>query len=413
MSVNTIAPILSGLREYGGTFYTFSSSINDSALLFSSDNIRVKFSKFACLKLPKWSNQSEQRLFRASEDIGEPLITDANNVFVKAYVQDYAENLQQFAESDRTDNTFQNSAELSFWKSLRYVSMGGTSDTDLQALQLIADSTYVKPNSTIGQKYRELSDGVNAEDYKQIVQFVGDINMLNHVKTGGQEYMEIYCHVPRDLGRVISPKFKPHDSIVFANALLPSGSGDEWIVGRETEYNNNQHNVKAIYDNPLTRQYDVSSDLENVCLDFTEFDARSNNSLRYTTDKFEFNAVLVYYDIWDATNDATRARNLYGILILDRFITSGTTSIPTLVKYAPDSIQPGNSFGFRQNIKWSNYSNQVTSEITVGNEMVGLDLYMNALQKLTDLTVEYDAMRDIVARQQAQINQLSQIVLQL
>jgi hypothetical protein len=415
MPVNTIAPILSPLRDYSGTFYSMSGSINDSALLFSSDNIRVKFSKFACIKLPKWANQSEQRLFRSSTDIGEPFITDPNTVFVKAYLQNYVENLQQYAEGYRTDNTFQNSAELAFWKSLRYVSdQNQLANPVTSAIQFQQDVTYVKPDNSVGQKYTELPNDTGiVTPYDQVVQFIGNINMLNHVRTGGQEYMEIYCHIPRDVGRAISPKFKPHDNMTFSSVLLPSTAGPEYIAGRSSEYTANTNNVKAIYDNVSTRQYDVSSDLENLGIDFNEFDNRTSITDKYSNESFDFNAILLYYDIWDSTNEATLCRNLYGILLLDRFTSTGTATIPSLRKYAPDAVQPGNAYGFRQNLKWSNYSNQITSEITIGNELVGLDLYMNAIQRLVILTDEYSKMSSIVAKQQTQINRLNQLVLQL
>jgi hypothetical protein len=405
---NTLTPILSGLRLEGSTFYTFSSSINDSALLFASDNIRMQFSKFVCLKLPNWQNQTVQRLFRPAADIGEPFLTDPNIAFVKSYLQNYTENLQQYAEAARTDNTYANTAEMSFWKSLRYVSDPEPDETPATgALQLTEDVTYVKPNGTTGQKYVERATTEN--EYEQLIQFVGDINMLNHVKTNGQEYLEIYCHIPRTAGRVTPMKFKNHDSMTFDSLLLPADGGPEYIVGRQSDYIDNLNNVKAIYDNVSTRVYDVSSDIENLCLDFTEFDQRE---VKYTSENFEFNAILLYYDIWDRTDESTRKRNLYGILILDRFATDGISFIPALKKYAPNDIQPGNSYGFKQNLKWSNYSNQVTSEITVGNELVGLDLYMDALARLTALTSEYDLMYQIVMKQQEEINKLKIAILQ-
>ena len=221
---NTLTPILSGLRLEGSTFYTFSSSINDSALLFASDNIRMQFSKFACLKLPNWQNQTVQRLFRAAADIGEPFLTDPNIAFTKAYLQNYVENLQQYAEASRTDNTYANTAEMSFWKSLRYVSDSEPDTVPATgALQLTEDTTYLKPGGATGQKYVERATTEN--EYEQLIQFVGDINMLNHVKTNGQEYLEIYCHIPRTAGRVTPPKIINSSEITMTTIISIIMSG--------------------------------------------------------------------------------------------------------------------------------------------------------------------------------------------
>ena len=415
MPVNTIAPILAPLRTSQGTFYSFSSSINDSALLFSSENVRMSFSKFVCLKLPKWANQTEQRLFRDAADVGNPLNSDPNTLFVKAYLQNYIENLQQYTEANRTDNSYANSAEVAFWKSLRYVSdTEPASSPATGALQLETDTTYVKPDSSIGQKYVERpNDESLGESYERLIQYIGDINMTNHVRSGGQEYMEIYCHVPQDIGQSITPKFKPNDNLVFQYGQLPNGGGPNWIVGREDEYNAGTNSVQAIYDNQLNQIYDVSSDIEKLTVDFEEFENRTNDSLRHSKTNFEFNAILLYYDIWNKNDETTKKRNFYGMLILDDFETNGTSIIPSIKKYAPNEVSPGNSFAFRQNLKWSNYSNQVTSEITIGNELVGLDLYMDALARLTALTDEYSKISDNVLKQQQDIAQLKQIILQL
>ena len=87
-------PIFKGLRSEGSTFYTFSGATNDSVLLFATDNIRMNFSKFVCLRLPNWSNVAKQRLYKNPlelESVNDTnSIDDANTFFTKAYLQNSA-----------------------------------------------------------------------------------------------------------------------------------------------------------------------------------------------------------------------------------------------------------------------------------------------------------------------------------
>lgn len=407
-----IAPLLNPLRTSGGTFYTLSTAIDDLVLLFSAnENIRFNFSKFVCLNLPDWKNQTEQRLFRDASDIGDPLITDPNTVFVKAYIQNYIENLLSYTPGNRTDNDkFRTFAEAAFFKSLRYVS-----DTDLingtntQAIQFQEDVTYIKPDLSTGQKYIEIpNDQSIGSPYQRVIQYIGDINMLNNVKTDEGEYLEVYAHIPNIGGSVIDPKFKPLDTIRFNSGVLPSSNGDQWISGREDAFNLGTNNVKAIYDDQLNLQYNLSNDLNFLGIDFEEFEGRTNDSLRYSNENFEFNAILLYYDVWNKQDESTRRRNLFGVLLLDPFTDiGGTSEINRLIKYAPDSVKPGNSYGFRFNFKFQNYSNQVSSEIMINDyNTLSMELYLEALQRLQGISDQYNELSDKVIKQQQDIQAL-------
>src|SRR5690606_6766298 len=93
------------------------------------------------------------------------------------------------------------------------------------------------------------------------------------------------------------------------------------------------------------------------------------NGLAETT-SFDFNAVLVYYDITDVSTGET-ATNLFGILFLDNVEDSagGGGSIPRLSKYKPNRITGlnGNSFGFKINLKFDINSEQ-TAIVSAVNE---------------------------------------------
>lgn len=80
-------------------------------------------------------------------------------------------------------------------------------------------------------------------------------------------------------------------------------------------------------------------------------------------ESFEFNAVLVYYDVIDSATNRASARNLYGILVLDNVVTNSVSArencmpdayIQRYPKFKPNKItgQNGNSYGFKINLRF-------------------------------------------------------------
>jgi hypothetical protein len=109
---------------------------------------------------------------------------------------------------------------------------------------------------------------------------------------------------------------------------------------------------------------------------------------------FDFNAVLVYYDLYDPASGAVSATNLFGVLFLDNvdILATGGGYIPRLTKYKPNSFtgDNGNSYAFRINVKFDVNSQDVAIETSVNDyNPYSLELYMDALNKMTD---SYDIM---------------------
>lgn len=128
---------------------------------------------------------------------------------------------------------------------------------------------------------------------------------------------------------------------------------------------------------------------------------------------FEFNAILIYYDLFDSLTDITTtskplASNLFGVLFLNKVESTslGGGTIPRFTKCVPNEIFNinGNSYGFKLNIKLN------TSPITSGIEVesiqsdsntLSLDIYSNAMSemiKVSDLILNnelrYKAITD-------------------
>jgi hypothetical protein len=77
-------------------------------------------------------------------------------------------------------------------------------------------------------------------------------------------------------------------------------------------------------------------------------------------DSFTFNAILLYYKVWDPTKDKILATNLLGVLFLEP--ASGSSSgyptmnieIPSLTKQQSNAAGFGSSYSFRVNVKSDN-----------------------------------------------------------
>ena len=380
MAIISSAPLLTSLKVSGGTFYTLSSTVNDFSYLFSDSTIRLVPSKFVAMKLPKWQNITGQKLYRDPNDIGLPSITDPNTIVPKI-IQDYTENLIQYSESTRTDNNLSNYSEESWWKTLRM--LGG--------MELEPTTTTVIEDGITKTLYKELDASVN---YEPIIQFVGDVNLLNHVKSQGNEYVELFCNIPTDKGRMDGTLFKRGD-VTHPSGLIPIGGGTDHTSGLETYYTANTDNAKAIYDNTTTKQYSVGNDLEDSKVYFSDI---LGDTTRHKKGDFEFNAIALYYDIYDKNDDTKKRTNLYGILIIEDYnsIVAGVGELPLLKKYQPSNNSSGNGFSFRMNLKFSNASNQVTSEVTVNDySTVSMELYSNALKRLTIMTDKVEEVLSI------------------
>lgn len=399
--VTATAPILKPIRENGSTFYTFSGAVNDSLLLFSNQNIRFRFSKFACLKLPKWGDVTKQRLYRDPNDLESLNDTsqtgDPNTFLTKAMLQNYTENFSIIADAYRTDDNFSNVCESALWKSLINVSRNpiDNSDDSYDTIQFLEDGLYIDSKNQQRTYFVE-RDGVD-DVYEKVVKYVGDINMLNHVKSSGKEYMEVYCHIPTGAGEIDRVQFKANEGLTYPLAAIPQDPSTDWIQNQEENYNNAPSSektyTKAIYDT-TNKKYSISTDKDLLQIDWDTIEQDAYKQAHYNKGSFDFNAMLIYYDIWDKDNqESTIKRNLYGILFMDSMQSTAPTiwDIPSLKKYQPDSEQAGNAFGVRLNAMMSNSTNQLTTDIVVNDyNTVSMELYLTALGRIQQITDKYD-----------------------
>jgi hypothetical protein len=125
-----------------------------------------------------------------------------------------------------------------------------------------------------------------------------------------------------------------------------------------------------------------------------------------TTTSFEFNAVLVYYDVYDPNNPTDSETNLYGILFLNdpEPVSTNAAKFPNFKKFKPDPITKlnGNSYGFKINLKFDTDVESTGVEQAINDySSFSLSIFMDAAtvlqdaaKNLNDRTLEIMAMQD-------------------
>jgi hypothetical protein len=110
---------------------------------------------------------------------------------------------------------------------------------------------------------------------------------------------------------------------------------------------------------------------------------------------FEFNAILVYYDVYDDSGATVVSEtNLYGVYFLNRVEQSGLEfEIPYIAKDKPDVIQKtnGNSFAFKINVKFDTSIEDVSVEKSINDyNTFSLDLFTDVLTEFKRLQTSYN-----------------------
>jgi hypothetical protein len=503
----TISPFIRPIQIQGGSFYTFSSASEDLGFTFNNDGKQFKFSKYALLNLPDIKRPLQGPLnyenFIQFDTIPGAFqyVTNAktNNMMLAESLQNYAMNMETMLTNYPTydPNKLQSVSERVFFKWLK----------EIGALRFREASPTESP-LTAGLRFTE---EVNSEKYSKVVQYIGEIDVVNSVKSKADAFSELYVHVPTKDGATPLVLLKSQNDTNYfpAENLINSPSdplNTEYIFGR----NFNQTNpagldthaffdsdsqtygapigttagslpsvslpgeyqllkydtaiadfsigwwfpypeansywtqpaaVTGSFDDPRNDSFMIRgvkegtstsadvffqrSRLDGIQLDFdtsSYFPIASNPSIKSFSDfnslsetvSFEFNAVLVYYDVYDVSTEE-RATNLFGILFLDNVedTTTGGGYIPRLKKYKPNRITGlnGNSYGFKINLKFD-INTEDAAIVTAVNEYApfSMQLFVDALNQLQasadtltnqtslveQLRLEVEALKDLV-----------------
>lgn len=447
-------PLIKPLQTSGGTFFTFTSSAEDLSQTFNNSGNKFRFSKFVLLNIPKIATPAyldNKIQFGAIDGALLEGLDPDHNINLAQSFQNYCLNLEAMIISRKTtpstagyDRSLKlNVAERSFWKWMKEI--GAIRFKNANAAE-----------STVSNRYTEEQEVlIGSSRYNKVVQYIGDIQIVNNVQNTDNAYSELYINVPTKDGNTPLVLFKSEQDVNYFPGLAlinsPANPIDiEAIYGRSI---NDVHpaglSINAFFDQdtlsaPVSMLYntsttafdipfnwydpatgpnayflesafnDVTNDrlqkvdgsttveytrsrLDGIMVDFTPTDYKpivdSPNistiqefNSTFLSGQFDFNAVLVYYDVFDAANPTDSATNLYGILFLEDVEPLGTEfGIPTFKKLKPNSITKlnGNSYGFKINIKFDTSIDNVGVEKAINDyNAFSMELFIDTLNIL-------------------------------
>ena len=464
-------PLIRTPQADGGTFYTFSSSAKDLSRTLNNDELKLVFSKFVLLNLPDMDKldpttfsqfQNYMQFDTIDGAIWSGGLKGDPNVNFTESLQNYALNLEELIISDSTyDNTTNLTVtERVFFKWLKETgAMRFREATVLEKAGGITEPRFVEED--------EMTAGTR--QYRRVVRYIGEIDIVNNVDKAGEAYTELYINVPTEVGRTPTILFDSISDTNYQPSLKIQGTS-EYIMGRNTatvhpqgldilawyDYdqplegtgpagytdpnanwmdestppntvdayftepnsftsvlNANIRKYKADYDSPpgFNDSAYVRSELDGISVDFNPNDYQqivqdptiSTIPQFNGTDlaeSFEFNAVLVYYDMVDLSDSSKTKTNLYGILILDNITpTTDGGYIQRYPKYKPNLTtgQNGNSYGFKINLRFD------ASPGTAGIDTIVNDYNTFSMGLFSDASAQLQASAQIFQRQQLEI----------
>lgn len=363
-------PILETLKQNDSTVYHFSESNNDLLKMMTSKTSRRVPSKFVCLKLPNWQNLSgaaRQLFIDPTEFSASPLITDPNQL-VPALLQNYLENIVAYA---KTEQVFDDKlTEFAFWKMLQ---LAGSIDA-----QPIANDQQGRYEDNWGD---------------DLIQYIGDINILNHAEYKDEEYSEMYLHIPHDAQRVRNTKFlvnaQSMSNVLTLPQTPPAATESLGLSGSSITLKN------AILDKDsqgaILNHYEMSKASDKLTLDFNDFDK--------VTEQIEYNAILIYYDVYLDSQPTVATRKLGGIVFVDDFKQElSAWVIESAIKQYNTQLVTGNSIVHRINSRFF-YGNNTIDVQSVVNQYnsISMDLYVDALRRLVEISSSYESLKDKMA----------------
>ncbi len=364
----------------GGTLYVFPSASRDLTRTFVSSDYEFKFSHFACLKLPEFKEGPYNEASEESEEYNKGLYLQAltpnhegywNNGFaIKNNLQNYVMNfetaiLNGMGMENAYDNDILTSpSEKVFFNWLQKV--GGIKFDD----------------SSSSEKY-------NGSEEDRTVQYIGNLDIMNSVEVNGDVFEELYIYIPSSAGASTNVYFRRGGLTDDKNYL-----DREYVLNLENIIGSeDSENIQAFYDYDHTYVGDVGYTIDFRDTVYDGGEGIDNMNAKSQKD-FEFNAILIYYDLLQKTKTPGVRRvstNLYGILFVSGIENNQLELYP---KKKEKAYSGGNSFGFKIDIKIDTTSNSQSITIPdslkeeLQNHTAGLSLYEKSLvqlQKCIDL----------------------------
>jgi hypothetical protein len=466
-------PLIRIPQVSGGVFYAFASSSKDLAKTFNNDQLKFQFSKYALLNIPNIQvPQHKENFIQFLTIDGAIYSTDGNlngdnNVNLAESLQNYALNLEALlmADNDFDTNLKKSVAERVFFKWLKELGAIRFKDATGIEKSISAPSNLFTEENTVTSGVRR---------YNRVVEYLGDIDVTNNVDKGGQAYTEIYLNVPVKVGNTPVVLFKSEqDSNYLPGMIITNNS--EYIYGRNSstiqpdglstfafydqdtnpptstnspgawwwspeDVSNSYFTEAAFNDATVDEIIKTDSDyspinfttinylrskLDGITIDWNADDYYDiavdptistlneyNSSTR--SKNFSFNAILVYYDLYNTSNPLDRATNLYGVLFLDNITdTPNTSYIQRLEKFKPNRVTGlnGNSYGLKLNLNFDTSIDNSTIETIINDySQFSMDLFIDASVQLQESTRVLIESQNQIVELSDRINQLESMI---
>jgi len=440
-------PLIRTPQVSGGVFYAFASASKDLSKTFNNDQLKFQFSKYALLNIPNIQTPLSKENFIQFLSVDGAIFNGLNadeNVNLAESFQNYALNLEALLMADNDyDNTLKRSvAERVFFKWLKEVgAIRFRSATDTEK-SIGTTNLFVEEDTALSGTRR----------YSRVVEYLGNIDVTNNVDKGGQAYTEIYLNVPTRVGNTPTVLFSTIADINYGPDMTITPGSTSYIYGRNAstiqpdglstyafyDYDNtvtytdadadwwsptatitnSYYTQPTIFTDPTTVEITKYSSnyptapaftnitylrnrLDGISIDWNDDDyydistdpeistiQQYNSSFRASN--FQFNAILVYYDLYNTSNPDDRVTNLYGVIFIDNVTQTPTSSyIQRFEKFKPNLITGlnGNSYGLKLNINFDTSVDNATIETIINDySQFSMDLFIDTSVQLQEAT---------------------------
>ena len=451
-------PLIKQIRNSGGTFYTFSSSAEDMNFLINeSDERTFAWSKFVLLDIPIENRPSAKTENYIQYDAIPGAFTYTDNKTAQDRLaesfQNYCLNVETLLKSqtDYQIDLKKTVSERVFFKWLKELgALRFEQANEFQQAGDLSDSRFIEEDS---------------DNYNKVVQYIGEIDMVNSTKNNTNSYSEVYIHVPISHGNTDDVLFKTITDDNYKqnhvyNYITPDPVDSEFLVGRDSNdthpaglslnafydspnstFTGDNYALKKqitdtdgttrfiggwYYDTPIDNAYITSNDfsdqhndylqiigadefltknisikrsrLDGISVDFDEtnyykvatnpnIDSFGEYNQSSAGKPFKFNAVLIYYDVYDRADTTNRETNLFGVLFLNppEAQSTGGSILPTLTKFKPNAVtgDNGNAWGLKLNLKIDLNANDAQIESVVNEyNTYSMELFLDAMSQL-------------------------------
>jgi hypothetical protein len=225
-------PFIRPLQVQGGTFYSFSSSAEDLSFTFNNSVNKFKFSKFALLNIPPLNNgdplgnslklNAPDSAFLDYATNAQQIITGNANIDFSQSFQSYCLNLEStiLSSTDYNSDIKQTVAEKVFFKWLKEIGGIRYQQSNSSQVSNLLNQNQVPVNVNGLPTSNQLrwvegdptaatgSYGLTGATYNRVVQYIGNLDIVNSVKNNNNTYSEVYVYVPTKDGNTPTVLFK-------------------------------------------------------------------------------------------------------------------------------------------------------------------------------------------------------------